>query len=145
MLPPAGHPRRRSALAAAVAGVVAAGLGAAIGELVAAMFLPSAGPFTVVGSALIDLAPPWAKESAIALFGTSDKLALLVGIGIVLVLVAAAAGLLESRWRRAGQAALLAFGLAGVLAAMTRADAGALAWFPSTFGCCSLRRSACSS
>ncbi len=42
---------------------------------------PSASPLFVVGSLVIDLAPPWAKETAIALFGTGDKAALLTGIG----------------------------------------------------------------
>ncbi len=131
MAEPAPHVQRRNSLAASLAGVAAAAAGAGVGELTAAVLAPSASPFTVVGSALIDLAPSWAKEAAIALFGTNDKIALLIGIGIVLVGVAAAAGLLEWRWRWSGQAVMLAFGLTGVLAAMTRAGAGGLDWFPS--------------
>ncbi len=107
-------------------------LGAGVGELTAAIIAPEASPFAVIGSALIDLAPPWAKDAAIALFGTNDKLALLVGIAIVLVVVAAGAGLLELRRPPWGRVVMLAFGAVGILAAMTRAGAGPLDWVPST-------------
>ncbi len=96
-------------LAAAAAGVASAVLGAGLGELTAALIAPQASPFAAIGSALIDLAPSWAKDAAIALFGTNDKLALLVGIAIVLILVAAGAGLLElwrPPWGRRGDARL---------------------------------------
>jgi DMSO/TMAO reductase YedYZ molybdopterin-dependent catalytic subunit len=107
-------------------------LGAGLGELTAAFIAPGASPFAAIGSALIDLAPPWAKDAAISLFGTNDKLALLVGIAIVMIVVAAAAGLVEL-WRPPwGRVIMLAFGAAGILAAMTRADAGPLDWIPST-------------
>jgi DMSO/TMAO reductase YedYZ molybdopterin-dependent catalytic subunit len=106
-------------------------MGAGLGELTAAVMAPEASPFAVIGSALIDMAPPWAKDAAIALFGTNDKLALLIGIAIALILVAAGAGLLEL-WRRPwGRVVMLAFGAIGVVAAMTRAGAGVLDWIPS--------------
>lgn len=106
-------------------------LGAGIGELAAGLVSPGASPFASVGSALIDLAPPWAKDTAIALFGTGDKAALLVGIGVVALAAAAGAGILE-RWRPPwGRVVVLAFGAAGAVAAMTRADAGLLSWIPS--------------
>lgn len=102
-----------------------------LGELTAALIAPGSGPFVVVGSALIDLAPGWAKDTAIALFGTNDKAALLVGIGIVLLLVAAGAGLLEAAAPPWGRVVFGALGAAGVVAAMTRAGAGPLAIVPS--------------
>ncbi|HYI52307.1 MAG TPA: molybdopterin-dependent oxidoreductase [Microbacterium sp.] len=117
--------------AAAGAGGAAAVLGAGLGELTAAIVAPGASPFAVIGAALIDLAPSWAKDAAIALFGTNDKLALLVGIGIVLVGVAAVAGLVELKWPPFGRAIMVAFGGVGVLAAVTRANAGPLDWVPS--------------
>ena len=122
---------RGTRLAAAGAGVAAAVLGAGVGELTAALIAPGASPFAAIGSALIDFAPAWAKETAIALFGTNDKIALLIGIGIVLVAVAAAAGLVELRWPPFGLAIMIAFGGVGVLAAMTRANAGQFDWVPS--------------
>ncbi|WP_292824820.1 molybdopterin-dependent oxidoreductase [Microbacterium sp.] len=116
---------------AAGAGVAAAVLGAGLGELTAAIIAPGASPFAAIGSALIDLAPAWAKETAIALFGTNDKLALLIGIGIVLVAAAAAAGLVELKRPPFGLAIMIAFGGVGVLAAVTRANAGPFDWVPS--------------
>ncbi len=117
--------------AAAAAGVAAALLGAGLGELTAALLAPGASPFAAIGSALIDLAPAWAKETAIALFGTNDKIALLIGIGIVLVAVAAVAGLVELKWPPFGLAVMITFGGVGVLAAMTRANPGQFDWVPS--------------
>ena len=89
--------RARGWVLPATAGVASVAFGVGVGELAAAVLAPSSSPFVVVGSFLIDLAPPWAKDAAIALFGTADKAALLIGIGIVLVAVSGAAGVLEAR------------------------------------------------
>lgn len=113
------------------AGVGAVALGAGLGELVGAVVAPTSGPFVVVGGALIDAAPPWAKDAAIALFGTADKIALLIGIGLVVLVLAALAGWLELRRPPWGRAVVVAFGAIGAVAAVTRANAGALAWLPA--------------
>src|SRR6478735_3990366 len=81
----------------AFAGVAAVVLGAGIGELLAVVVAPASGPLSVVGGVLIDLAPAWAKNTAIALFGTNDKAALLVGIAVVMLAAAAGVGVLELR------------------------------------------------
>jgi DMSO/TMAO reductase YedYZ molybdopterin-dependent catalytic subunit len=117
--------------AAAGAGVAAAVFGAGVGELVAAIVAPEASPFAAIGSVLIDLAPSWAKDTAIELFGTNDKLALLIGMGIVLALVAALFGLIELRRPPGGLALMVIFGGVGALAAMTRAGAGPFDWVPT--------------
>ncbi|MFC4137667.1 MULTISPECIES: molybdopterin-dependent oxidoreductase [unclassified Microbacterium] len=117
--------------AAAAAGVAAALLGAGAGELVAALFAPSSSPFAVVGGALIDVAPAWAKDTAIAWFGTNDKAALLVGIAIVLLAASAIAGLCEARWARSGVIAFAVLGVGVGVLALTRPDAGFTAWVPS--------------
>lgn len=114
-----------------LAGLASAVLGVGLGELAAAIVAPSSGPVSVIGSALVDAAPPWAKDTAIALFGTADKIALITGIGIVLLAVAAGAGVLEARLRPWGRVVMVVLACAGVAAAVTRADAGALAAFPS--------------
>src|SRR5690606_9838996 len=88
----APHTRRGSVLATAATGVASVALGAGVGELVAGMFTPASSPFAVVGAALIDLAPSWAKDAAIALFGTADKIALLGGILLVVLALGALAG-----------------------------------------------------
>uniref|UniRef100_S0DGG4 Putative membrane bound oxidoreductase n=1 Tax=termite gut metagenome TaxID=433724 RepID=S0DGG4_9ZZZZ len=122
---------RASALSGAACGVAAVVLGAGLGELVATIVAPASSPFSVVGGVLIDLAPTWAKNTAIALFGTNDKLALLVGIAIVLLVAAAGVGILELR--RPWFGAVLCAVIGGVVAvlAMTRADAVGLSWLPS--------------
>jgi DMSO/TMAO reductase YedYZ molybdopterin-dependent catalytic subunit len=122
------HPSYPLAAAAGVASVV---LGAGVGELVAAVIDPTSSPFAAIGSALIDFAPPWAKDVAISLFGTNDKAALLTGVAIVMLGLAALAGMLEARFPPYGRVVVFVFGLAGVVAALTRADAGLLAWLPS--------------
>lgn len=123
--------RTRGRLAAGWAGIAAVAFGAGLGELTAALFSPTASPTASIGSLLIDLAPPWAKDLAIALFGTLDKVALLVGIALVLALVAAGAGLLETRRPPAGRVVVLVLGVVGVVAAMTRANATGASWLPS--------------
>lgn len=116
---------------AAAAAIGATVLGAGLGELVAAIVAPSASPFSVIGGGMIDIAPAWAKNLAISLFGTGDKAALLVGIAVLLLVVAGLAGLLE--WRRPpwGRVVLVGLGVVGAVVAMTRADAGTLSPVPS--------------
>lgn len=114
-----------------MAGAAAALLGVGLGELAASFIAPASGPFAVVGGALIDAAPAWAKDTAIAWFGTSDKAALLVGIGAVLLAVSAIAGLCEIRWRRTGSVALAALGLIAGGLSLTRAEASEISWVPS--------------
>nr|WP_045279689.1 molybdopterin-dependent oxidoreductase [Microbacterium oxydans] len=121
---------RRDLASAALAGLAAATLGVGLGELAAAIIDPSSSPFAVIGGGLIDLAPSWAKDTAIALFGTGDKAALLVGIGIVLAGVAALAGILELRRPGVGAAIFGVLGAVAVVTALTRANAGPYAWAP---------------
>jgi DMSO/TMAO reductase YedYZ molybdopterin-dependent catalytic subunit len=116
---------------AAAAGVAAVLLGLGVGELAATLLAPSSSPFAVVGGALIDAAPPWAKDTAIALFGTGDKTALLTGIAVVLLALAAALGVCERRWRRSGVIALVLVGVVVAGIAPTRADATALSALPA--------------
>ncbi|CAN3700167.1 Protein-methionine-sulfoxide reductase catalytic subunit MsrP [Microbacterium sp. MM2322] len=116
---------------AAVAGISAAVLGAGLGELAAAVIAPAASPFAVIGGGMIDIAPAWAKDLAISLFGTGDKLALLVGIAVLLLVVAGAAGVVEHRKAPWGRVVFGALGVVGAIVAMTRADAGMLSPVPS--------------
>ena len=115
---------------ASLAGVAAVVLGAGIGELTARLIAPTASPFATIGGALIDSAPAWAKETAIALFGTADKIALVVGIALVVVVLAAVAGWLEAQRPPWGLVVVAAFGVAGAVVALTRSDAGILSWLP---------------
>ena len=87
--------RTRRWLLPAVAGIASVAFGRGGRRAPAAIVAPASSPLVVVGSLMIDIAPSWAKDAAIALFGTADKAALLIGIGIVLIAVAGAAGVLE--------------------------------------------------
>ncbi|MEP6477560.1 MAG: molybdopterin-dependent oxidoreductase [Actinomycetota bacterium] len=91
-------------------------------------------PVIAVGSAAIDATPEWVKAFAIRTFGTRDKLALLVGIGVVLAIAAVAIGVVAARRPRAGAIGLLVFGAVGVAAALSRPAAGAGAAIPSIIG-----------
>ncbi|PQZ56066.1 oxidoreductase [Microbacterium sp. MYb54] len=124
------HATRGDTLRSAAAGLSASFLAVGLAELIAAVVEPSASPFAVIGSGLIDLAPSWAKDTAIALFGTGDKAALIVGIALVLVVVAAGAGILELRRSGIGAVILGALGALAVVAAMIRPGAGPFAWLP---------------
>ncbi|MDQ2698418.1 MAG: molybdopterin-dependent oxidoreductase [Actinomycetota bacterium] len=95
---------------------------------------PRASPLLVVGSLVIDLAPKWVKDATIALFGTGDKAALLVILGLVLVAGAALAGLLDAKWPPAGRILFGLGGAAAVVAAITRAGAGVADPMPAFFG-----------
>ncbi|MDP3950367.1 molybdopterin-dependent oxidoreductase, partial [Microbacterium sp.] len=116
---------------AAAAGVAAVLLAAGLGELAAAVIAPSASPFAVIGGGLIDIAPSWAKDLAIALFGTADKAALLTGMAVVAALIAAAAGLLELQRRPLGALIFVALGVIGAVVATMRTEGNPLAWLPS--------------
>ncbi len=123
-------PRGRAALS----GVLAAALTVGVAELVAALVRPSAAPVLAIGSAFIDVVPPWLKDAAISLFGTYDKVVLLASMGVVVAVLAALAGLASLRDRRLGAAAVGALGVVAVLAAVTRASAGPLDAAPSIVG-----------
>lgn len=115
---------------AGIAGAAAVVLAGGAGEVVAGL-VGGGGPVTSVGGWLIDLAPPWAKDTAIALFGTNDKIVLILAICLVIVLLGAACGVLEVRRPFWGAAVAALFGIAGAVIATTRSDAVAGAWLPS--------------
>jgi len=112
--------KARRVLFPAIAGVAAVAFGLGLAELVAGIVAPRAGPVVVVGSLLIDLAPPWAKDAAIAIFGTADKAALLVGICLALVVLAAGAGVLHTRHPWLARVLIVAGGAFGIVAALSR-------------------------
>lgn len=117
-----------------LSGVLAALAALGAGELIALAVPGISSPLTVVGAFVVDIVPPWAKDFAIETFGTNDKLALMIGLGVVVLLIAALAGLLERRNRPIGSAIIAIFAVAGALAAMTRANAVILSVLPSVLG-----------
>lgn len=119
---------------AVIAGLASAAAGLGVAEFAAGIIAPRASPLFVVGSLVIDLAPRWVKDVTIALFGTGDKVALLVILGLVLVGGAVLAGLLEATWSPAGRILFALGGAAAVVAAITRAGAGIADPMPAFFG-----------
>ena len=113
-------PQTPPALLRAASGVVAAGVAVGVGHLVASVVNPVASPLLAVGSALIDAAPTPAKEFAVRTFGTNDKPILLASIAVVLLLFAAAIGLLAWSRPRTAYAGIALLGVAGAVAALTR-------------------------
>lgn len=106
-------------LHAGLVGVPSAAAAVGIGELTAGV-LRTDGPIVVVADAVVDASPQPAKELAISLFGTYDKLVLLLGIGAVLGLAAVLAGRLALRRPRAATGSVLALGAVGVFAVFLR-------------------------
>ena len=109
--------RPRPALRAGVAGIAAGAAGIASSELVAGI-VPGAPSLPVsVGSVVIALQPPGAKDVMTSLFGTNDKTALNVAVVMVALAVAAAAGILGRSNFSSGARIFLAFGLVAFAAA----------------------------
>ncbi|RDV43841.1 oxidoreductase [Leifsonia sp. ku-ls] len=129
-------PKKRAATIAlaALAGAVAGGVFLGVAELAALLVAREASPIVAVGSFVVDVVPRWAKELAIQLFGSDDKLFLVASVGAAALVAAALAGMLELRWRWTGVALFGVAGVAAVAAAVTRADASPAAFLPPAAG-----------
>ncbi|QCQ93324.1 molybdopterin-dependent oxidoreductase [Rhodococcus sp. SGAir0479] len=126
--------RLRTLPARAASGIVAAGVVLGVGELVAVPIAPGSSPFFAVGSTTVDRSPAWAREFAISTFGTNDKTALFIGMSVLIVVLAAVAGVVERTRRPYGSGVLIALGLVGVYAALERPGATALWAVPTAVG-----------
>ncbi|MGN6127377.1 MAG: molybdopterin-dependent oxidoreductase [Humibacter sp.] len=121
-------------LTAAACGLVAAVAGWAVSEVAAAFVGASSSPLFAVGSWVIDLTPAWFKDLVISLFGTGDKIVLFVCLGLVVVVLAGLAGILELFRRPFGAILLGAIGAIALVAVMTRADANYWWLLPTVAG-----------
>ncbi|MEO3858878.1 molybdopterin-dependent oxidoreductase [Acrocarpospora sp. B8E8] len=119
--------------AAALAGVTAGAVALGIAQLVAGVF-GGTSPIIAVGNSAVDNTPLWLKEWAIRTFGENDKNVLIGGILVVVALLAAALGVLSRRRVGFGVAGLWLFGLVGMVAVLTGAEAGPLAILPPLIG-----------
>ncbi len=123
----------RFAATGAATGILAAGAALGAGELAAGV-LGTASPVIVVGDALVDNSPAWAKEFAIAVFGVYDKIALLAGMYAAIVLLAAVLGLLALRRPVIGYIGLAVFAVVGAVAVAARRADEPLALVPVVVG-----------
>ena len=124
------------ALTGGLIGLLAAAAGVAVGEFGAALSAafgagaPKA-PVVAVGEWAIDLSPVSLKEAAIRNFGSHDKTALLTGVYITIAVVSVITGIVARRYLPVGTGLAAAFGLLGLIAAVTRPVVGVGSWFPA--------------
>ena len=126
--------RAKYLLLSAVAGLVSGAVFLSAAELVAVIFSRDASPILAVGSFVIDIVPQPFKEFAIATFGEYDKVALIAGLGLAVVIASAIAGVLQYLRPPLG---VIALGIAGVLsiaAIVTRAAVTPLSFLPPLVG-----------
>ena len=126
--------RRTPLWAAALIGLVSGAVAVGVSLLVAGVVKASAFPVIAVGNAAVDLTPAGLKDWAIRAFGENDKTVLLLGIFVVVAALAAGLGILALREIRYGLAGLAAFGVIGILAVLTRPDAGVVDVVPTLVG-----------
>ncbi|KQR39654.1 molybdopterin-dependent oxidoreductase [Microbacterium sp. Leaf159] len=119
---------------AALSGVISGLVFLATAELFALIFARSASPLLAVGGFVIDIVPQPFKEFAIATFGEYDKIALLAGLGLAVVIASAIAGILQLLRPPLGVIALVVAGVLSTAAIVTRAGVTPLAFLPPVLG-----------
>lgn len=117
-----------------ISGLSSAIVTLAVAEVLALFLAPASSPVLAVGSFVIDIVPPWVKETAIALFGTGDKIALLAGLGLGVLVLAVAIGVLQYRRPPFGLVGLGLVGLLATIAVITRAGSTPLWVVPTIVG-----------
>ncbi|MGI5222292.1 molybdopterin-dependent oxidoreductase [Nocardia sp. CA-290969] len=104
-----------------------------VAELFAGLIDPDASPFVSTGATVVDHTPKPLREFAIEQFGTADKTVLFLSMGVVMAVLAVAAGLLERR-RPYGSALLVVLGLAVCVVVLQRPTATAVFAIPILLG-----------
>jgi hypothetical protein len=120
MAPAPRTPKLHAALWATAAAVVALG----VGELAAGLVQGWRSPIEAVAESVIDRSPSAVTRFGIRTFGTNDKVALIVGILVIIAIAAPLLGVVARRRPVAGPIGFVAFGVAGVAASL---DGGSLA------------------
>ncbi|OWY59567.1 hypothetical protein B7486_73880, partial [cyanobacterium TDX16] len=82
---------------AAISGLIAAGVALGAGELSAGLVQSWTSPVRAVAEVVIDRSPSSVTRFGIETFGTNDKLALIVGIVVILALLAPVVGIVARR------------------------------------------------
>ncbi len=118
-----------------VSGLLAAGMGVAVGELAGGVLSEAGSPVVNVGGLVIDNVPPGVKDFAIETFGKNDKAALVVGTLVILALLGMGLALLARRRPRTAAGIVAAVSLVGVVATVDQTTAGPIvAAVPSLLG-----------
>ena len=130
---PRRDPDRAPRWAGPLAGLVASAFAVCVGLVVAAT-LDVTSPLDAVGSEFIDHTPKWLKNLAVDWFGTSDKLALRVGMVITIGLLSLVVGAITRRRPIVGVVAVDVFGVVGAIVAAGRPDGEGLSAVPPLIG-----------
>ncbi|MEX1124704.1 MAG: molybdopterin-dependent oxidoreductase [Acidimicrobiia bacterium] len=101
----------------ALSGAAAAALALGVSELAAGIFSSLPSLIEGVGNWVIDIVPEPIKHWAISVFSTNDKLALLIGMTLVVILVGAAVGVVARKQFGVAMVVFIGFGLLAALAA----------------------------
>jgi DMSO/TMAO reductase YedYZ molybdopterin-dependent catalytic subunit len=125
-----------AALGGLLAGALTLGVATLLSGALARVSLAGGQPSPVlaVGAAFVDRTPLWLKDVAVSTFGTNDKLALFVGMALVLAVVCAAIGVLAARRRTAGFVAFAVVGALGAAAVVSRPGSRPLDIVPTLVG-----------
>jgi DMSO/TMAO reductase YedYZ molybdopterin-dependent catalytic subunit len=113
--------------AAVLVTVIGAGSALAAGQLVGAFVGISAAPLLAVGNSVVSLTQSGLKEFAVRYLGTNDKPVLLITIAALLLVLSVLTGLASRRSATPGSVVILAVGLVGLIAVVSRDDLGQLA------------------
>ncbi|MDQ3312686.1 MAG: molybdopterin-dependent oxidoreductase, partial [Actinomycetota bacterium] len=118
-----------------VLGLLVAGAGLGVAELVNGLYDSARSPVVAVSEAFIEIAPTWLVDWAKSVFGTNDKLVLVIGALIVITLVGLGVGRLAVAGHHAAAAGITtAMSVVGALAVVSRPNAGVSALGPTVAG-----------
>lgn len=117
-----------------IAGLAAASISLGVAQVVAIPFGTRADARSAIGSVAVELTPGPVKEWAIQTLGSLDKLFLAFAVFVVIATIAAIAGSFESRPRPVGSAVIVAAGLLGCIAVLSRPGATAVDTIPTIAG-----------
>jgi DMSO/TMAO reductase YedYZ molybdopterin-dependent catalytic subunit len=118
----------------ALSGLTAAAAALGVAEVVTVATGPQTSPLVAVGGVVVDSVPGSVKNLAVSIFYTYDKVALITGTLVLLALFAMAFGILAVRNVAYGVIGVGIFGLVGLVASLTRANASPTAAFPALLG-----------
>ncbi|PPJ28981.1 oxidoreductase [Nocardia nova] len=118
----------------AACGIVSAGLALGVAELVSVPVGSGSAPLAAIGATVVDHTPDGVREWAIDTFGTDDKMMLYLLMGVVALIVAALAGVVERTARPIGSVVLGVFGIGAAWAALERPAADWTWALPSFVG-----------
>jgi len=104
---------------ARLAGAVAAAVALAMGELLSALGDDDQSLIASVGSSFIEQFAASLKDIAVAIFGTGDKAALVIGIVFLSMVIGAALGVASRSRPSVGRAGFAGFGAFGLYAGLT--------------------------